>query len=75
MADDRDSARKREIAVKDHTPAILAYGITVGFFFTLYYVFGHGVKAEMRDLANIMVGTLGTAWIGVVQYFRIVQRE
>ncbi len=69
MADDRDSARKREIAVKDHTPAILAYGITVGFFFTLYYVFGHGVKPEMRDLANIMVGTLGTAWIGVVQYF------
>jgi hypothetical protein len=69
MSDDRDSARKREIAVKDKVPAILAFAITSGFFATLFFVFGHGVKAEARDMANIMVGTLGTAWVGVVSYY------
>src|SRR5260221_7035598 len=69
MAAYRASARGREIAVKDRTPAILAFIITLGFFSTLFYVFGHGVKPEARDMANIMVGTLGTAWVGVVTYY------
>jgi len=69
MADDRASAREREIAVKDKVPAILAFAITLGFFATLWFVFGHGVKTEARDMANIMVGTLGTAWVGVVTYY------
>ncbi len=69
MAEDRASARGREIAVKDKVPAILAFSITAGFFATLFFVFGHGVKTEARDMANIMVGTLGTAWVGVVTYY------
>jgi len=31
-AGDRDSARKREMEIKDHMPKVLAAGITVGFF-------------------------------------------
>ncbi len=69
MADDRASARGREAAVKDRTPAILAFSITLGFFATLLFVFVHGVKPEVRDMANIMVGTLGTAWVGVTSYY------
>lgn len=68
-SDDRASARNREIQVKDHTPAILAAFITIGFFGTLWYVFGHGVKPEAHDLALTMVGVLGTAWTGVVSYY------
>lgn len=67
--EDRASARNREVQLKDHTPAILAAFITVGFFGTLWYVFGHGVKAEAHDLALTMVGVLGTAWTGVVSYY------
>lgn len=67
--EDRASARNREIQVKDHVPAILAFCITVGFFLTLWYVFGHGVKPEAHDLAIGMVQVLGTAWVGVVSYY------
>jgi hypothetical protein len=67
--DDRASARNREIQVKDNTPAVLASVITLGFFFTLWYVFGHGVKPEAHDLAIGMVNVLGTAWVGVVSYY------
>lgn len=67
--DDRASARNREIQVKDHTPAALAGIITTGFFGTLWFVFGHGVKPEAHDLALTMVGVLGTAWTGVVSYY------
>lgn len=69
LADDRASARGREIAVKDKTPAIMAFALTVGFFGTLFFVFAHGVKPEVRDMANIMVGTLGGGWMAVIQYY------
>lgn len=68
-ASDRDSARKREIAVRDKIPAVLAIAVTFGFFGILLLVSLHGVKQEARDLANIMIGTLGTAWVSVVTYY------
>lgn len=68
-SDDRADARARQIAVRDRVPALLAFVITVGFFATLWWVFLHGVQAEARDMAHIMVGTLGTAWVAVVSYY------
>jgi len=66
---DRDSARKREIEVKDNTPKILAYSITLGFFGVLLFMMLATVPAASRDILNIMLGTLGTAWTGVVSYY------
>ncbi len=66
---DADSARKREIAVKDSTPRNLAYLITLGFFSTLCFMLFKEVPAGSRDILNIMLGSLGTAWIGVVGYY------
>lgn len=68
--DDRANARAMHAAVpKDYTPECLAAGITLGFFLTLWYVFGHGVKPEAHDLALTMVGVLGTAWVSVVSFY------
>ena len=67
--DDRASARQMEVSVRSKVPAVLAFTITVGFFGMLWYVFGHGVRPETRDMANIMVGTLGSAWLAVVTYY------
>ncbi len=66
---DRESARARQIAVRDRVPGVLAIGITLGFFGVLGVVGLHGVRDQSRDLVNIMLGSLGTAWVCVVQYY------
>lgn len=67
--DDRNSARQREIAVKDNTPKILAYAITIGFFGVLVAMMSVTMPTTSRDVLNIMLGSLGTAWISIVAYY------
>lgn len=68
-ADDRASARAREVSVKDKIPAILAITITVGFFALLGAMLKWSPPASNKDLLNIMLGSLGTAWVAVVTYY------
>lgn len=66
--DDRNSARLREVSVRDYTPMVLAATITIGFFGVLAkMMIGHPV--ENSDVLNIMLGSLGTSWTGVVAYY------
>lgn len=67
--DDRNSARQREMTVKDMTPMILAYGVTAGFFGVLAVIMFCTVPSSSRDVLNIMLGSLGTAWTGVIAYY------
>lgn len=66
---DRDSARKREVDVKDNTPKILAYFITLGFFSILAFMLFNEVPVGSKDVLNILLGSLGTAWIAIVSYY------
>jgi hypothetical protein len=70
-AGDRDSARKREAAVLDRTPAILAY-IVVGSTLLLEgYAFLFGIPAERLDpiIVGRILGTLDTLSAAVVMYY------
>lgn len=67
--EDRDSARNREIQVKDRTPKILAYLITAGFFGMLVAMLFNAIPDQNRDILNIMLGALGTTWANVTGYY------
>jgi len=69
-SEDRDSARNREIKTKDWTPKILAGGITAGYFGVLFYMLTHGLPTTGGSEAMlVMLGTLGTAFGGVMAYY------
>ena len=66
---DRDSARDREKIVKDKIPAILAIGVTIGFFTLLIFLLKWAPPSDNKDVMNIMLGSLGTAWISIISYY------
>lgn len=67
--EDRDSARKMQMKTKSNVPAILSGVITIGFFAVLYIMLVHGMPAGEKDAMLVMLGSLGTAWTGVVTYW------
>ncbi len=67
--EDRANARAREIAVKDRLPAILALLVTGGFFSLLGVLSFRAVPSDSATILNVMVGSLGTAWVGVINYY------
>lgn len=68
--EDRGSARNREIQTRDWTPRVLAGLITAGYFGVLFYMLRNGLPQHGGSEAMlVMLGTLGTAWGGVVAYY------
>lgn len=70
-ADDRDSARRREIAVRDWVPGALALLVTAGFFGVLAYMMKFGVAKDAAgsEAMIVMLGALGAAFGAIVNYY------
>lgn len=68
-AEDRDSARQREIAVKDKIPGLLAAFLTIGFFGLLALMCFHDIPKENAAVLNIMLGALGAGFSTMLAYY------
>lgn len=69
-ANDRASARNREIAAHDTwTPRIVAAVIIAGFFLVLYLMMRNEVPTAARDAFLVLTGYLGAAFTAIVSYY------
>lgn len=66
--DDRKSARLMQTETKSTVPAVLSYGITIGFFGILFSIM-LGYATDNNQPLLIMLGSLGTAWVSVVAFW------
>lgn len=56
-------------ANRDWVPKVLAMTVTVGFFGILMLMALQPLPTPNRDLVNVIVGALGTAWISIIGYY------
>ena len=68
-ADDRAGARAMGVANKDWVPKVLAMAVTAGFFGILLLMAFQPLPGTNKDLVNVIVGALGTAWISIIGYY------
>ena len=66
-ADDRKSAREMQISTKSLIPAVLAIAVTLGFFGILIGMMTETFKTS--DALMLMLGSLGTAWTGIIAFY------
>jgi len=67
IAEDKQSARDMQIATKSWIPALLAVFVTIGFFGILLGLMTEHFKTS--DALMLMLGSLATAWTGVMAFY------
>lgn len=68
-ADDRASARQREVDRQDWTPRVMAFLVTSGFFSMLAIMVIAAIPEGSREPLYILLGSLGTAWTQIIAYY------
>lgn len=66
---DRASARAMQISTKSLTAPFLAIFVTLGFFGVLSIMMFVPLQQATHDALMLMLGSLGTAWTGVIAYY------
>jgi hypothetical protein len=66
--DDRKSARDMQVATRSWIPPLLAAAVTVGFFGILAMMLLGKVDSNNPAIL-MMLGSLGTAWTGIIAYY------
>lgn len=66
--DDRKSARDMQMATRSWVPPLLAAAVTVGFF-TILVMMLLGKVDSNNPAILMMLGSLGTAWTGIIAYY------
>lgn len=66
--DDRKSARDMQITTRSMMPPALAAAVTVGFFGIMILMFFNQIDSNNPAIL-MMLGSLGTAWTGIITYY------
>lgn len=67
--DDRKSARDMQAATRSIVPPLLAGIVTIGFFGILIGMMYGKVSVADNTALMMMLGSLGTAWTGIIAYY------
>ena len=66
---DISNARAREMALRDWTPSVLAWLVTLGFFGLIVAMLRIDVPKENQAIVYALVGTLGAVWTSIAGYY------
>ena len=66
--EDRKSARDMQAATKSLMPPVLAAAVTIGFFSIMVLMFFNKID-DGNPAILMMLGSLGTAWTGIIAYY------
>jgi hypothetical protein len=66
--EDRKSAREMQATTRSLMPPILAGSVTIGFFAIMTLMFFNKVDSNNPAIL-MMLGSLGTAWTGIIAYY------
>jgi hypothetical protein len=66
--EDRKSAREMQATTRSMMPPILAGAVTVGFFSIMVMMFFNKIDSNNPAIL-MMLGSLGTAWTGIIAYY------
>lgn len=66
--DDRKSAREMQATTRSMMPPILAGAVTLGFFSIMILMFFNQIDSNNPAIL-MMLGSLGTAWTGIIAYY------
>lgn len=67
--EDRKSAREMQSSTRSKAPPILAGAVTVGFFAILIGMMFGKLSVADNTALTMMLGSLGTAWTGIIAYY------
>jgi len=66
--EDRKSARDMQATTRSMMPPLLAGAVTIGFFSIMVMMFFNKIDANNPAIL-MMLGSLGTAWTGIIAYY------
>jgi hypothetical protein len=66
--EDRKSAREMQATTRSMMPPILAGAVTLGFFSIMVMMFFNQIDSNNPAIL-MMLGSLGTAWTGIIAYY------
>lgn len=66
--EDRKSARDMQASTKSIVPPLLASAVTIGFFSIMIMMFFSKIDSSNPAIL-MMLGSLGTAWTGIIAYY------